>query len=176
LLLHFYGFSMGYIIMGKTNFEKTYPKEFFDAFMTIWVWKSGFNSWNQNFRKCTLFVWSTVCMSEDAEPSNFLLDSYVSMQVCWGQNHSRVVYPLEVDGGQNRTLWFFTSKNTEHTSCLHSSTLNHSLVAVSKAVTVNLPTWNPHCLLDRGLVSPGEIVMYWWMCCSFTMGRREIGL
>ena len=31
LLLHFYGFSMGYI-WGKTNFEKTYPKEFFDAF------------------------------------------------------------------------------------------------------------------------------------------------
>jgi len=50
---------MGYI-WGKTNFEKTSPKEFFDAFMMIWVWKSGFNNWNQNFRKCTLFVWSTV--------------------------------------------------------------------------------------------------------------------
>jgi len=34
LLLHFYGFSMGYI-WGKTNFEKTCPKEFFDAFMMI---------------------------------------------------------------------------------------------------------------------------------------------
>jgi len=45
---------------GKTIFEKTYPKEFFDAFMMIWVWKSGFNSWNQNFRKRTLLVWSTV--------------------------------------------------------------------------------------------------------------------
>ena len=30
--------------------------------MMIWVWKSGFNSWNQNFQKCTLFVWSTVAM------------------------------------------------------------------------------------------------------------------
>jgi len=50
---------MGYI-WGKTNFEKMYPKEFFDAFMMIWVWKSGFNSWNQNFRKCTLSLWSTV--------------------------------------------------------------------------------------------------------------------
>ena len=61
-LLHFYGFSIGYI-WGKTNFEKTSPKEFFDAFM-IWVWKSGFNSWNQNFRKCTLFVWSTVTVQQ----------------------------------------------------------------------------------------------------------------
>jgi len=50
---------MGYI-WGKSNFEKTYPKEFFGVFMMIWVWKSGFNSWNQNFRKCTHFVWSTV--------------------------------------------------------------------------------------------------------------------
>jgi len=48
------------LYMGKTNFEKTYPKEFFDAYMMIWVWKSGFNSWNQKFRKCTLFIWSTV--------------------------------------------------------------------------------------------------------------------
>ena len=64
LLLHFYGFSMGYI-WGKTNFEKTSPKEFFDAFMMIWAWKSGFNSWNQNFRKCTLFVWSTVSSKND---------------------------------------------------------------------------------------------------------------
>jgi len=30
--LHFYGFSMGYI-WGKANFEKTYPKEFFDVFL-----------------------------------------------------------------------------------------------------------------------------------------------
>jgi len=51
---------MGNVILGKTNFEKTYPKEFCDAFKMIWAWKSGFNSWNQNFRKCTLFVWSTV--------------------------------------------------------------------------------------------------------------------
>jgi len=50
---------MGYI-RGRTSFEKTCPKEFFDAFMMIWVWKGGFNGWNQNFRKCTLFVWSTV--------------------------------------------------------------------------------------------------------------------
>ena len=28
-----------YYIWGKTNFEKTYPKEFFDAFMMISVWK-----------------------------------------------------------------------------------------------------------------------------------------
>jgi len=42
---------MGYI-WGKTNFEKTYPKEFLNAFVMNWVWKSGFNSWNQNFRKC----------------------------------------------------------------------------------------------------------------------------
>jgi len=34
MLLHFYGFSMGYI-WGKTIFEKTYSKEFFDAFMMI---------------------------------------------------------------------------------------------------------------------------------------------
>jgi len=44
---------MGYI-RGK-KIEKTYPREFLDAFIMIWVWKSGFNSWNQNFRKCTLF-------------------------------------------------------------------------------------------------------------------------
>jgi len=50
---------MGYI-WGKTNFEKTSPKQFFDAFMMIWVWKSGFNSQNPSFQKCTLFVWSTV--------------------------------------------------------------------------------------------------------------------
>jgi len=43
-----------YKLWGKTSFEKTCPKELFDAFMMIWVWKSGFNSWNQNFRKCTL--------------------------------------------------------------------------------------------------------------------------
>jgi len=48
------------LYMGKTNFEKTYLKEFFDVIMIIWVWKSGFNSWNQNFWKCTLFAWSTV--------------------------------------------------------------------------------------------------------------------
>ena len=51
--------SLWVIYMGKTNFEKTSPKEFFDAFVMIWAWKSGFNSWNQNFWKCTLFVWST---------------------------------------------------------------------------------------------------------------------
>jgi len=50
------------LYMGKTNFEKTFLKEFFDAFMMIWVWKSGYNSWNQKFWKCTLFVWSTVCV------------------------------------------------------------------------------------------------------------------
>jgi len=33
LLLHFYGFSIVYIL--GTNFEKTYPKEFFDVFMMI---------------------------------------------------------------------------------------------------------------------------------------------
>ena len=53
-VLHFYGFY----IWGK-RIEKTSPKEFFDIFMQIWVWKSGCYSLNQNFRKCTLFAGST---------------------------------------------------------------------------------------------------------------------
>jgi len=76
MLLHFYGFSMGYI-WGKSNFEKTCPKELFDAFMMIWVWKSGFNSWNQNFWKCTLFVWSTVSAdSHHSSPSELKKSTY----------------------------------------------------------------------------------------------------
>jgi len=75
---------MGYI-WGKTNFEKTYPKEFFDAFMMIWVWKSGFNSWNQNFRKCTLFAGSTIhrlrFLIGGAHAAKFTLDCVVKPQV-----------------------------------------------------------------------------------------------
>jgi len=61
---------MGYI-WGKTNFEKT-PKGLFDPFMMIWVWKSEFNSWNQNFRKCTLFVWSTVYHTSEGPCTTWL--------------------------------------------------------------------------------------------------------
>ena len=50
-------------IYGRNKFEKTSPKEFFDVFVQIWVWKSGFNSWNQNFQKCTVFAASTVSKS-----------------------------------------------------------------------------------------------------------------
>jgi len=56
-VLHFCGF-IGYR-WGKTNIEKT-SMEFFDVFVLIWVWKSSFNSWIQNFWKCTLFAGNTV--------------------------------------------------------------------------------------------------------------------
>ena len=70
---------------------------------------------------------------------------------------------------------FFKSKNTEQTSCLDSSALNQSCVTVdvSKAVTVDLPTCNPHCLLDKGLVILRNMVMYRWTWRSsslLTMG------
>ena len=53
--------SLWVIYSWKNKFWDTYPKQFFDAFMMIWQWKSGFSSWNQNFRKRTLFVWSCTC-------------------------------------------------------------------------------------------------------------------
>ena len=69
-------------------------------------------------------------------------------------------------------------KNTEQTSCLDSSALNQSCVTVSKAVTVDLTTWNPHCLLDKGLVSLNMVMYRWtWRSSSLlTMGSKEIGL
>ena len=47
----------------KQILRKLIQRSFVDAFMMIWVWKSGFNSWNQSFQKCTLFAWSTVNFS-----------------------------------------------------------------------------------------------------------------
>jgi len=44
-------------IWGKTSFEKTCPKEFFDAFMMIWVWKSGFNN---GFFSCIPKLWDEI--------------------------------------------------------------------------------------------------------------------
>jgi len=49
-----------WVIYGEKQILRKLIQEFFGAFMMFWVWKSGFNSWNQNFQKCTLFVWSTV--------------------------------------------------------------------------------------------------------------------
>ena len=45
------------------------------------------------------------------------------------------------------------SKKTEHTLCLDSSALNQSCVTASRAVTVDFPNWNPHCILESGLFS-----------------------
>ena len=68
---------------------------------------------------------------------------------------------------------FFTSKNSEDTSCLHSSTLKHSWLTASKAVTANQR--KPHCLLDRGLVSLGSVVMYWWCVALVVHSLRVVG-
>ena len=51
------------------------------------------------------------------------------------------------------------SRNTEHTLCLDSSALSQSCVTASKAVTVDFPVWNPHCLLESGLVSLRWVVI-----------------
>ena len=40
-------------------------------------------------------------------------------------------------------------KKTEHTLCLDSNALKKSCVtACSRAVTVDFPDWNPHCILE----------------------------
>ena len=40
----------------------------------------------------------------------------------------------------------------EHTLCLDSSALNQSCVTASRAVTVDFPDWNPHCIVKLRLL------------------------
>ena len=47
----------------------------------------------------------------------------------------------------------------EHTLCLDSSALSQSCVTASRAVTVDFPGWNPHCLLESGLISLRWVVV-----------------
>ena len=42
------------------------------------------------------------------------------------------------------------SKKTAHTSWPPSNSLDHWSMTWSKAVVVDLPCWNPHCLLEEG--------------------------
>jgi len=49
-----------WLLYGEKPILRNFSKGVLWCFYDIWVWQSGFNSWNQNFRKCTLFVWSTV--------------------------------------------------------------------------------------------------------------------
>ena len=59
--------------------------------MMIWVLKSGFNSWNQNFKKCTLFVWSTVYIWCD----NIILFVSVVVTVKFGSPTYTIHYTWE---------------------------------------------------------------------------------
>ena len=60
-------------------------------------------------------------------------------------------------GTESKALW--SSRNTKHTLCLDSSALSQSCVTASKAVTLDFPGWNPHCLLESGLVSLRWVVI-----------------
>jgi len=72
LILRYYSFCWNFENLPKNSFctsmaslwviygekqilRKLIQKSSLMVLMMIWVWKNGFNSWNQNFRKCTLF-------------------------------------------------------------------------------------------------------------------------